>query len=205
MEHMVALYGSDGNLRETRSPLPRDPEDVAMAKLAAIEAGQRGVAHIELFRDGELVDERHVTNLITDAGDLYYAGMAIALVTPAAPAQPTKMSGMKLGTGTTAVAKSGAGAALVTYLSASNLGFDTSFPATVNLGAGLGVNGQYKTTWPAGTATNAAITEAVIVNDAGTNATSTAANTAHRIVFTAINKTASDTLVITWNAKFLGV
>jgi hypothetical protein len=162
--------------------------------------------HVQVFGpDGKLKDERRIHNLITDAGDLYYAGMAIALVTPAAPAQPTKMSGMKLGTGTTAVAKAGAGAALVTYISGSNNPFDATWPVTQNLGAGLGVNGQYKTTWAAGDVTNAAITEAVIVNDAGTDATSTAANTAHRIVFTAINKGASDTLVITWNAKLLGV
>jgi hypothetical protein len=156
-------------------------------------------------QDGNVKDERRADNLITDAGDLYYAGMAIALVTPAAPAQPTKMTGMKLGTGTTAAAKSGAGAALVTYITGSNNPFDASFPATQNLGAGLGVNGQYKTTWAAADVTNSAITEAVIVNDAGTDATSSAANTAHRVVFTAINKTSTDSLVITWNAKFLGV
>lgn len=155
--------------------------------------------------DGEIKDERRAGNLITDAGDLYYASMAIALVTPAAPAQPTKMTGMKLGTGTTAVAKSGAGAALVTYITGSNNPFDATFPVTVNLGAGLGVNGQFRTTWAAGDVTNSAITEAVIVNDAGTDATSTAGNTSHRIVFSAINKTAADSLVITWNAKFLGV
>jgi hypothetical protein len=161
---------------------------------------------LQLFDEhGNLKDERRGSNLITDAGDLYYAGMAIALVAPAAPAQPTKMTGMKLGTGTTAVAKAGAGAALVTYISASNNPFDATFPVTVNLGAGLGVNGQYKTTWAAGDVTNAAITEAVICNDAGTDATSSAANTAHRIVFGAINKAAGDSLVITWNAKFLGV
>jgi hypothetical protein len=155
--------------------------------------------------NGEVKDERRASNLITDAGDLYYAGMAIALVTPAAPAQPTKMTGMKLGTGTTAAAKAGAGAALVTYITGSNNPFDASFPATQNLGAGLGVNGQYKTTWAAADVTNAAITEAVIVNDAATDATSTAPNTSHRVVFTAINKTSTDSLVITWNAKFLGV
>ena len=165
-----------------------------------------GAVLIQLIDEhGNVKDERRAGNLITDAGDLYYASMAIALVTPAAPAQPTKMTGMKLGTGTTAVAKAGAGAALVTYITNSNNPFDASFPATQNLGAGLGVNGQYKTTWAAGDVTNAAITEAVIVNDAATDATSTAANTAHRIVFSAINKTASDSLVITWNAKFLGV
>lgn len=202
-EPMVGLYGPSGELLEYRDALPRDPEDVAMARLA--QTGIRGEATIQLFRGDELIDERKVSNLITDAGDLYYAGKAIALGQPANPAAPTIMSGMKLGTGTTAVAKSGAGAALVTYLAASNKAFDASFPATVNLGGGAGVNGQYKTTWGAGVATNAAITEAVIVNDGATDATSTAANTAQRIVFTAINKTASDTLVITWNAKFLGV
>jgi hypothetical protein len=165
-----------------------------------------GSVLIQLFdADGNLKDERRGANLITDAGDLYYAGKAIALGQPANPAAPTIMSGMKLGTGVTAAAKAGAGAALVTYISVSNNPFDASFPATQNLGAGLGVNGQYKTSWLAGDVTNAAITEAVIVNDAATDATSTAANTAHRIVFTAINKTASDSLVITWNALFKGV
>jgi hypothetical protein len=161
---------------------------------------------IQLFdENGQLKDERRAGYLITDAGDLYYAGMAIALVTPAAPAQPTKMTGMKLGTGTTAVAKSGAGAALVTYITGSNNPFDATWPQTQNLGAGLGVNGQYKTSWLAGDVTNAAITEAVIVNDAATDATSTAANTAQRIVFSALNKLSTDSLVITWNSKFLGV
>jgi hypothetical protein len=165
-----------------------------------------GSVLIQLFDEhGNLKDERRGGNLITEAGDLYYAGKAIAAISPANPSAPTAMSGMKLGTGTTAVAKSGAGAALVTYISGSNNAFDATYPVVQNLGAGLGVNGQYRTTWAAGDVTNSAITEAVIVNDAGTDATSTGANTAHRIVFSAINKTASDSLVITWNAKFLGV
>jgi hypothetical protein len=197
----VQLFGPDGELKDERSP---DPSDLPPP--VADEPGFKGVATVELFgSDGELKQREEVENLITDAGDLYYAGKAIALGQPANPAAPTIMSGMKLGTGVTAVAKAGAGAALVTYISGSNNPFDASFPATQNLGAGLGVNGQYKTTWAAGDTTNAAITEAVIVNDAATDATSTAANTAHRIVFTAINKGASDSLVITWNAKFLGV
>ena len=168
--------------------------------------GLTGTALIELHNDAdELIHSETIENLITDAGDLYVAGMMIALVTPAAPAQPTKMTGMKLGTGVTAVAKAGAGAALVTYKTASNVAFDATFPSTTNLGAGLGVTGVYKTTWPAGTATDAALTEAVIVNDSGTNATSTAANTISRIVFTAVNKGASDVLSITWSHKLLGV
>lgn len=194
-----------------REPTVVEVDDPAIAAVepappAAPESEFTGSVLIQLFGpDGELKDERRGGNLITDAGDLYYAGMAIALVTPAAPAQPTKMTGMKLGTGTTAVAKAGAGAALVTYITGSNNPFDATWPVTQNLGAGLGVNGQYKTTWAAGDVTNAAITEAVIVNDGATDATSTAANTAHRIVFSGLNKGASDTLVITWNAKFLGV
>lgn len=200
----VTLYDARGNVKATPSIEP-----AILDAVSVVGAGFKGAAVVELYHgdpaDGVLKETRTIDNLITDAGDLYYAGMAIALVTPAAPAQPTKMNGMKLGTGTTAVAKSGAGAALVTYLTASNVAFDSTWPVTSNLGAGLGVLGQYKTTWGAGVATNAAITEAVIVNDQATNATTTAANTSHRIVFTAINKLAADSLVITWSAKFLGV
>lgn len=198
----ITLYDSKGNVKDKPGIEP------AVLDVAAADPGFKGAALIELYHghpdDGDLKQVVEVNNLITDAGDLYYAGMAIALVTPAAPAQPTKMNGMKLGTGTTAASKSGAGAALVTYLAASNLAFDATFPQVSNLGAGLGVLGQYKTTWAAGVSTNAALTEAVIVNDQATNATATAANTAHRIVFTAINKLAGDSLVITWSAKFLG-
>jgi len=144
-------------------------------------------------------------NLITDAGDLYIAQKIITGIAPANPAAPTAMTGMKLGTGATAAAKSGAGAALVTYLAASNVAFDATYPQTANLGAGLGVNSVYRSTWAAGIATNGAITEVVIVNDSGTNATSVAANTASRALFgSAINKTATDSLVVTWNHKALG-
>ena len=197
----IQLFDQDGDLKVERQPDPAGP-----SVIEPDPAALHGQALIQLIsEDGTVKQEQLVDNLITDAGDLYYAGKAITGISPANPSAPTAMSGMKLGTGTTAAAKSGAGAALVTYISGSNNPFDASFPATQNLGAGLGVNGQYKTTWAAGDVTNAAITEAVIVNDAATDATSTAANTSHRVVFTAINKTASDSLVITWNAKFLGV
>lgn len=167
--------------------------------------GLLGLVEIELFdKYGNLKHHEVIKNLITDAGDLYYASKAIVGISPANPSAPTAVNGMKLGTGTTAVAKSGAGGALVTYLSGSNVAFDATYPQTANLGGGLGVNSVYKTTWGAGVATNAAITEAVIVNDQATNATTTAANTIARTVFTAVNKGASDTLAITWNHKALG-
>lgn len=129
------------------------------------------------------------------------AGSAFGTAQSIAQAAP---QGMKLGTSTTAAAKNGAGGALVTYLSGSNLTFDATFPLVNNLGAGLGVEAQYQVTWPAGTATNAAITEAVIFTDLNANATSTAANTVSRITFTAIDKQAADILIILWKHKFLG-
>jgi len=141
-------------------------------------------------------------NLITDAGDLYCAGKIITLIAPANAAAPTAANGMKLGTASTAVTKTDAG--LGTYLSASNVAFDASFPATVNLGSTLGVNAQYKTTWGAGIATSATIQEVAIVNDQATNADTTAPNTYSHAVFTLINKAAGDSLAITYNWKALG-
>lgn len=167
--------------------------------------GRVGFGTVDLLdRRGRLISSTPFANLITDAGDLYYAGKCIVGIAPASPSAPTAVNGMKLGTGTTAAAKAGAGGALVTYKTASNVAFDATFPSTSNLGAGLGVNCVYKTTWGAGVATDTALTEAVIVNDQATNATTTAANTISRTVFTAQNKGASDTLAITWNHKNLG-
>lgn len=154
--------------------------------------------------DGRIKDLVPFHNLITDAGDLYIAGKVIAGISPANASAPTAANGMKLGTGGTAVAKNSTGAALVTYLTASNVAFDATYPQTANLGAGLGVNSVYRTTWAAGVATNSAITEVAIVNDQATNATSSAANTYSRALITSVNKTASDSLAITWNWKSLG-
>jgi hypothetical protein len=102
-------------------------------------AGFVGYGVVELTDgDGHLKSLSPFANLITDAGDLYTAQKVIVGIAPAAPSAPTAMSGMKLGTGTTAVAKNGAGAALVTYLAGSNLAFDATFPSTTNLGGDHG-------------------------------------------------------------------
>lgn len=163
-----------------------------------------GVAEVR-GPDGKVKQRVEFTNLITDAGDLYYAQKAIAGISPASPSAPTAVTGMKLGTGTTATSKASTGAALVTYITGSNKTFDATYPQTTNLGAGLGVTAVYRCTWAAGVATNSAIAELVIVNDAATNATSTAANTISRAKFgSAINKTAADSLTVTWSHKNLG-
>lgn len=163
-----------------------------------------GVAVIQVIRDGEVIHEEETSNIVTTAGDQYYAKKAIVGVSPAGAAAPTAASGMKLGTGTTAAAKSGAGGALVTYISGSNNPFDSGLPTAESVGGDTGWTATYKTTWAAGDVTNAAITEAVIVNDAATDLTSSAANTYARITFSAVNKTVDDSLVITWKHKFLG-
>lgn len=150
--------------------------------------------------DGDLLLLLPFANLITDYGDLYYAGKGIASIPPASPAAPTALTGMQIGSGATAVAKAGAGGAMVTLLAGQ--AFDATFPSTSNLGAGLGVNMVYKTTFAAGTGTGS-VQEATITN--GTiGVASTAGNTISRVTFTAITKNAGDSLAITWNHKNLG-
>jgi hypothetical protein len=146
--------------------------------------------------DGELKAREEVHNLITSVGDQYYAGRA-ALST----GLPAQVTGMKLGTGSTAVAKTGAGAALTTYLSGSNKALDATYPTATG-----GVV-TFKRTYAAGEATTASpITEAVLVTDTiATDATSTAANTIARVLISGVaSKGASDTLTITWTHTILG-
>lgn len=155
--------------------------------------------------DGALKSRQVVENLITDAGDQYHARCIAAGVAPASAAAPPRVTGIKLGTGTTAAAKSGAGAALVTYLAGSNRIFDAGTPTTENVGAGLGWTVTYAASWPAGAATHTALTEMGLVTDAATDATTTAANTISRLVYAASPKGANDTLTVTWAIKQLGL
>lgn len=169
------------------------------------ESPSTGFVVLQLHdKDGRLKLTRTAKNLITDAGDQYHVKRIGAGVLPAAPADVTKVTGMKLGTGTTAAAKSGAGGALVTYVTGSNVAIDAAFPTTQNLGAGLGWTVTYQTTFVAGIATNAALTEVVLVTDSATDLTSVAANTIARVVFAATPKAATDQLTIAWAHKQLG-
>lgn len=156
--------------------------------------------------DGRVKQLSPFSNTITDAGDTYVAQKIITAISPQNPSAPTAASGMKLGTATTAVNKgAGTGIAIGTYITGSNVVFDATYPQSSALGTNLGTNAIYKTTWPAGTATNATINEVAIVNDQTNNANgSTSANTYSRAVITTVNKTASDSLAITWNWKALG-
>lgn len=114
-----------------------------------------------------------------------------------------RAAGMKLGTGSTAVAKNGAGAALVTYTSGSHQAFDATWPQS---SSSSGRRIQYKTTYAAGTATASGLNEVVIVNEnILADATTAAANTISRALLSpVVNKGASDSLAITWNHTLLG-
>lgn len=161
------------------------------------------IGHLILERHdehGNLIERFEGKNLVTQVGDQVYGERGGGV--SGAPAAPT---GMKLGTGSTAVAKTGAGAAVVTYLSGSNKAFDATYPQSSLNGSSRRIT--YKRTYAAGEATTAsAITEAVIVNDTiSTDSGSTAANTISRILVTGISaKGASDTLTATWNHDLLG-
>lgn len=159
----------------------------------------KGFVTIDLWRptdEGqlELVEREEIENLITRVGDQYYGERAAGLGSLGIATV------MKLGTGTTAAAKTGAGAGIVTYLTGSNSVFSPAVSSSLN---GSSRRITYATTWAAGTATNSAITEAVIAIT-NANATSLEGDCIARVVFTAKDKQALDTLTITWHHDLLG-
>jgi hypothetical protein len=145
--------------------------------------------------DGELKQEVVTHNLITANGDQYCAKKQYST--------PTAMSGMKLGTASTAAAKTGAGSfqAVADYVSGSAHALDATYPkqgATADIA-------QYKCTWAAGEATATGI-QRVSITDNTTNAGE--ADGTHTLAIAvlspSVNKGASDTLVVTWDHTFLG-
>lgn len=165
-------------------------------------AGIVGYGVVELFGpDGERKLARPFANLITDYGDSWYAAKGITAIPPASPAAPTALTGMQIGTSATAVAKNGAGSGMVGSL-LSGKAFDGSYPQVNDLGAGLGDEAVFKTTYNAGEGTGT-VEEATITN--GTiGVASVEANTISRILTGTIVKGAGDSLAITWRHKFLG-
>lgn len=164
------------------------------------KAGIRGHLIIEMFdEDGNLKYRVETDNIITQVGDQYYGERAAGIASP-----PGQVTGMKLGTGSTAVAKTGGGAALTTYLTNSHQAIDGGFPTSSLSGSSRRIT--WKATWAAGKATTASpITEVVLVNDALADATSPAGNTISRALVTGVgSKGAGDTLAITWTQDLLG-
>jgi hypothetical protein len=145
--------------------------------------------------DGEVKESGTAHNTITQVGDQLLGERAVGITTLGPP------NGMKLGTGSTAAAKTGAGAALgATYLTGSNVVFNPATPVSTLNGALRQI--RFTGVWAAGVATTASpITEAVIVNDQASNATSTAANTYSRVILNPAvgSKGTQDSLTLTWD------
>jgi len=164
------------------------------------ECGIIGTVTMERFdEDGNLLERFEGRNLVTQVGDQLLAERGTGVATPPLP------TGMKLGTGSTAVAKTGAGAALVTYLATSNKAFDATYPQSSLNGSARRIT--FKRTYAAGEATSASpITEAVIVTETiSSDTTSTEAETLARVLVTGISaKGAGDTLTATWHWDILG-
>ena len=156
--------------------------------------GVAGVVNAMLFsEEGDLLSQGLVANVVTQVGNQYYAERAAGIASP-----PNQVTGMRLGTGTTAAATTGAGAAIVTYISASQVAIDGGFP-TSGAGGGTSRRITWQSTWAAGVATNATINEVVITNETPlTNVAGTAANTIARAVLTTVNKASGDTSVVSW-------
>lgn len=160
----------------------------------------KGIVEVRLYdEDGILTLEQIVENLVTQVGDQYYGERAAGIGSP-----PGQVTGMRLGTGSTAAAKTGAGAAIVTYVTASQVAIDGTYPQSSLNSTARRIT--WRSTWAAGVATASGIQEVVITNESPlTNVAGTAANTISRAVLSpVINKGASDTLEITWHHDILG-
>ncbi len=165
-------------------------------------AGRTGHGVWELINaEGEVVANGEFRNLITQVGDQYYAERATGIASP-----PAQVTGMQLGAGSTAVAKTGAGAAIVTLLANSLVAIDGGFPTSALNGAARRI--QWKTTFVAGVATTASpITEVVLTNQSvGTQTAAPAAATISRALFSPAvpSKGSGDSLAVTWNQDGLG-
>jgi len=148
--------------------------------------------------DGNLKYHEIGRNLVTDNGDEEIARRIADDATDI-------VTGMRLGTGVTAVAKNGAGANIVTYIATSAEALDAAATFS-DKGAGLGFRTTHISTWIAGDITNPAITETVLTSETPiTDAAGVLANVVARFLFAAaIDKQAGDSLKVTWHLDVLG-
>ena len=145
--------------------------------------------------DGEVKESVRFTNTITAVGEQRYAE-AGALESPSV-ARPT---GMQLGTGNTAPAKSGSGAAIT----AGNVVASSLVPLAGTPTSSVPLSARritYVAQWAAGVATVNGISEVALVNQAiGTQtAAPSSATIARALLSPSVNKGAADSLTITWH------
>lgn len=181
-----------------------DPVVSALRRMANHDGGHGIGLGIAIIRDefNRIVQSVEFENLITQNGDQVIMERYANLGGP--PDTPTGMRLGENGSGT-AASKTGAGAAIAgTYIAGSSLAFDGGFPTSALNGSSRRIT--FQTVWGAGVATSANIDEWVVTNENPlTDVAGTAGNTVSRATTgTDINKTASDTLTITWTHDFEG-
>lgn len=149
--------------------------------------------------DGKVKQLVPFANLVTQVGDQYWGERAAGIASP-----PAQVTGMQLGTGTTAVAKTGGGSAIVTLVASSLVAIDSGFPTSALSGSARRI--QFKTTWVAGVATASAIAEVALGNQStGTQTVMPSANTIARALLSpTVNKAAGDQLSCLWSVDLLG-
>lgn len=176
-----------------------------MSRALPSDAGLKGYGVAELRDESTNLVKLYMpfANLITTVGDEYYAKQA-GRGQSTNGGGGTLCTGMRLGTSNTAAAKSSTGSAIVADVgTGSYAAWNTGYPLQAAVaGTDTGWYISYQCVWAAGTVTNSALYEVVILNS---NTLYASANTYSRAVFgSSINKTANDSLTVTWNHKFLG-
>jgi hypothetical protein len=129
--------------------------------------------------DGKVKDQRHVKNLVVDAGEAFIASRRAGTASAV-------MSHMGIGSGVTAAA---AGDTALQTQVGSRVALSSTTPSASTI--------QYQASFVAGVSTGA-ITEAGIFN------ASTAGTMLCRTTFAVVNKLASDSLSITWTVTITG-
>lgn len=179
------------------------PTDIRHTDDLGVIVGQGFYEHRD--EAGDLLGVGVFANLITDVGDQYFGERAAGIAGP-----PAQVTGMKLGTGTTAVSKTGGGAAIVTYAGTgitASKAIDATWPQSSQPGGATTARQiQWRTSWAAGQVTISALAEVVITNETAlADDAGNAGNTISRALLSpTVNKGSTDTLVITWNHLILG-
>lgn len=145
------------------------------------------------------IEQIELVNIVTNEGDKYYAQMAMGET----PDTDFTAGGLRLGTGTTAPAKTDSD--VTTFISGSGKAVKSGYPKTADDDADNTGDGVDIATWTFEYLTSEAnavdIAEGAIVN----NITTPTAALSHFLFATPFTKTSSDTLKVIVNHQFNGV
>lgn len=150
--------------------------------------------------DGTVKETVAFDNLVTQVGEQAYGDAYAGLHASGNVADPAAVTGMQLGTGTTAVAKTGAGSFIVTYVAGSDKAIEASHPISVLNGGVRRITWQ--AVWAAGEATqeSPALSEVAIVTRVLDAVVATEAQTVSRALLSpTVAKAAGDSLTVTWH------